>query len=65
MALSKYIATSSSCRMALASNRHQARIADPCEQAPYDQPVLAPYRKTSIACSVAVAGVTRLQLLAS
>ena len=54
MTLSKYIATSRSCRRALASNRHQARIADPCAQAPYDQPVLVPYRKTSVACIVII-----------
>jgi hypothetical protein len=45
--------------------RHQARIPHPCAQGSDEQPVLAPYRLTSVACIVTLAGVARNQLLAA
>jgi len=62
--LSKLIPTSRSIS-ATATSDIKLALRIPCAQRSDEQPVLAPYRMTSVACIVAVAGVARLQLLAA
>jgi hypothetical protein len=63
--LSKYLRTSRSVLSALATSDIKLALRIPCAQRSDEQPVLAPYRLTSVACIVTLAGVARLQLRAA